>query len=79
LEKPVFLDKILKSPDPCVAFDPDSSCRTAEAGYVWINSPALMQGYYAQQELTDEVVSGGWFLTEDVGLIDERGWRYRRL
>ncbi len=68
--------QILKSRDPCAVFDLDSSCKTEEAGYVWINTAALMQGYYGQQELTDEVVSGGWFLTGDVGLIDERGWLY---
>lgn len=68
--------RILKSRDLHAAFDLDSTCKTEEAGYVWINTAGLMQGYYDQQELTDEVVSGGWFLTGDVGLIDERGWLY---
>ena len=35
-----------------------------------------MQGYYGQPELTDQVISGGWFVTGDMGLIDDRGRFY---
>jgi acyl-CoA synthetase (AMP-forming)/AMP-acid ligase II len=68
--------RILSSREPAAAFDLDSPCKTEETGYVWINTAALMQGYDGQQQLTDEVISGGWFLTGDVGLIDQRGWLY---
>jgi len=67
---------VLKTCDRSGPFDPDARSRTQEAGYIWINTPALMQGYYGRQEATDQVVSGGWFLTGDIGLIDERGWLY---
>lgn len=65
--------RILKSPESSAPFQMVDDCKADETGYIWINTPALMQGYYGQQELTDEVVSGGWFLTGDVGLLDERG------
>jgi acyl-CoA synthetase (AMP-forming)/AMP-acid ligase II len=68
--------KILKSAESHAPFDPDAPCRAAETGYIWINTPALMQGYYRQPELTAQVISGGWFFTGDIGLVDERGWLY---
>jgi acyl-CoA synthetase (AMP-forming)/AMP-acid ligase II len=68
--------KILKSAESHAPFDPDAPCRAAETGYIWINTPALMQGYYRQPELTAQVISGGWFYTGDIGVVDERGWLY---
>jgi oxalate---CoA ligase len=53
-------------------------CASGETGYVWLNTPALMQGYLDRDDLTDQVVSQGWFMTGDVGLVDERGWLYLR-
>jgi len=68
--------KILKSAEPNGLFEIGSECKVDETGYVWINTPALMQGYYGQAELTEQVISGGWFVTGDMGLIDQRGWFY---
>jgi acyl-CoA synthetase (AMP-forming)/AMP-acid ligase II len=48
-------------------------CAVGEEGYIWLNTPALMQGYLDQDELTREVVENGWFSTGDAGLLDERG------
>jgi acyl-CoA synthetase (AMP-forming)/AMP-acid ligase II len=53
-------------------------CETGESGYVWINTPALMQGYLGRDDLTQAVVANGWFCTGDIGLIDERGFLYLR-
>jgi rifamycin polyketide synthase module 1/2/3 len=68
--------KILKSAEPHAPFDPDAPCRAGETGHIWINTPALMQGYHRQPELTAQVISGGWFYTGDIGLVDDRGWLY---
>jgi acyl-CoA synthetase (AMP-forming)/AMP-acid ligase II len=51
-------------------------CRPGEPGYVWVNTPALMRGYLGRDDLTSQVVSQGWFLTGDIGLIDDRGFLY---
>jgi acyl-CoA synthetase (AMP-forming)/AMP-acid ligase II len=55
-----------------------SECAIGEPGYVWLNTPALMQGYLDRDDLTNKVVSHGWFSTGDIGLLDERGRLYLR-
>lgn len=55
---------------------PDMQCGVGESGYVWLNTPALMQGYFGRDDLTSAVVSRGWFMTGDIGLMDERGRLY---
>jgi acyl-CoA synthetase (AMP-forming)/AMP-acid ligase II len=37
-----------------------------------------MRGYLERDDLTAGVVSAGWFLTGDIGVIDDRGWLYLR-
>jgi acyl-CoA synthetase (AMP-forming)/AMP-acid ligase II len=37
-----------------------------------------MRGYLDREDLTAQVVSEGWFLTGDIGALDERGWLYLR-
>ena len=53
-------------------------CTPGESGYIWLNTPALMQGYFGRDDLTNQVVSQGWFMTGDIGFIDERGLLYLR-
>jgi acyl-CoA synthetase (AMP-forming)/AMP-acid ligase II len=52
----------------------DDECAPGESGYVWVNTPALMRGYLDRDDLTKAVVSHGWFLTGDIGFLDDRGW-----
>jgi acyl-CoA synthetase (AMP-forming)/AMP-acid ligase II len=53
-------------------------CPPGESGFVWLNTPALMKGYMDRDDLTEQCVRGGWFLTGDLGLISDRGWLYLR-
>jgi acyl-CoA synthetase (AMP-forming)/AMP-acid ligase II len=53
-------------------------CQPGESGYVWVNTPALMRGYLDRDDLTRAVVSQGWFVTGDIGYMDDRGCLYLR-
>jgi acyl-CoA synthetase (AMP-forming)/AMP-acid ligase II len=70
--------KIMSSAETEPFPDPDLRCEPGESGYVWLNTPALMQGYFGRDDLTKAVVSRGWFMTGDIGTIDDRGRLYLR-
>jgi acyl-CoA synthetase (AMP-forming)/AMP-acid ligase II len=68
--------KVLKSNSTDSPPGDAEECKPGESGYVWLNTAALMKGYLGRDDLTAQVVSGGWFLTGDIGLVDDRGWLY---
>jgi acyl-CoA synthetase (AMP-forming)/AMP-acid ligase II len=70
--------RVLKSNQPGAPDEPDAVCAADASGHVWVNTPALMRGYLDRDDLTEKVVSDGWFLTGDIGVIDGRGWLYLR-
>jgi acyl-CoA synthetase (AMP-forming)/AMP-acid ligase II len=70
--------RILKSSSTELPPSQATVCAAGESGYVWLNTPALMQGYLGRDDLTEKVVSQGWFVTGDIGLLDDRGLLYLR-
>jgi long-chain acyl-CoA synthetase len=68
--------KVLHTADPATPVATAPACAAGESGYVWVNTPALMRGYFGRDDLTAQVVANGWFVTGDIGFLDERGWLY---
>lgn len=65
--------KVLTTNDTSAPLSPAMECAPGESGFVWLNTPALMKGYFQRDDLTNAAVSDGWFLTGDIGMIDAKG------
>ena len=65
--------KVLRTADTSAPLDADAECAPGEQGFVWLNTPALMKGYFQRDDLTEQAVIDGWFLTGDIGFVDDRG------
>jgi acyl-CoA synthetase (AMP-forming)/AMP-acid ligase II len=70
--------RILRTSSTDVPLDIVEECPAGMPGYVWVNTPALMRGYLRREDLTQKVVRQGWFVTGDIGVVDERGCLYLR-
>jgi long-chain acyl-CoA synthetase len=53
----------------------DKNPQTGE-GEICAKSPSVMMGYYKDEEKTNEVMENGWFLTGDLGHIDDDGFLF---
>ncbi|MBW1677271.1 MAG: long-chain fatty acid--CoA ligase, partial [Deltaproteobacteria bacterium] len=53
---------------------PGVEIKIAEDNEILIKGELVFQGYYGNQELTNEYVRNGWLYTGDVGEIDEEGY-----
>ena len=56
--------------------DAFQSVPTGEIGLIAIKSDMVMKGYYKLPELTDAVLRDGFFLSSDLGYLDEDGYLY---
>lgn len=65
--------RVLRTRETDAPPSPDLVCAPGEPGFVWLNTPALMKGYFRRDDLTERAVAHGWFLTGDIGALDERG------
>lgn len=65
--------KVLRTSETGAPLDAGQMCASGESGYVWLNTPALMKGYFQRDDLTTKAVIDGWFFTGDIGVLDTHG------
>lgn len=46
------------------------------SGMIWLRGPNIFEGYLNMPEKTAEVMQNGWFMTGDIGRVDEDGFLY---
>jgi long-subunit acyl-CoA synthetase (AMP-forming) len=54
--------KVLRTAETSAPLDGRCECAGGVSpGYVWLNTPALMKGYFQRDDLTENAVIDGWF------------------
>ena len=56
--------------------DDGNPVATGQPGEITISNPALMPGYWRNQEQTDLALKDGWLQTGDLGRLDDDGFLY---
>lgn len=62
-------------PFPSVEIKITSPSETGE-GEIAIRGPMIMKGYYKNPEATEKVMQDGWFLTGDLGYLDDENYLF---
>ena len=45
-----------------------------EPGMILVNGPNIMVGYLKRPDLTEKAMDGAWYVTGDIGMVDEDGF-----
>jgi acyl-[acyl-carrier-protein]-phospholipid O-acyltransferase / long-chain-fatty-acid--[acyl-carrier-protein] ligase len=57
-----------------VSLDDGTLLETNQSGMIQISGPNIMSGYLGQPELSAKVLKDGWYITGDLGYIDDDGF-----
>ena len=57
-----------------VSLDDGAILETNQSGMLQISGPNIMSGYLGQPELSAKVLKDGWYITGDLGYIDDDGF-----
>lgn len=57
-----------------IAKDDGTDAAIGERGEIWARGPQVMPGYWNRPDETAKVFTGEWFMTGDIGIMDEDGY-----
>jgi acyl-[acyl-carrier-protein]-phospholipid O-acyltransferase / long-chain-fatty-acid--[acyl-carrier-protein] ligase len=57
-----------------VSLDTDETLPAGQEGMVLVRGPQIMKGYLNKPEETAKVMRDGWFITNDLGILDKDGY-----
>ena len=69
-------DDVLRKPGSVGLPAPGVDLRFTDKGEVCLRSEFLMDGYFDNPEATREALSDGWYLTGDLGALDDEGYLF---
>jgi acyl-CoA synthetase (AMP-forming)/AMP-acid ligase II len=63
-----------RKPGSCGVPASFSTVRVDEAGEVWVTGPLLFDGYFENDEATNEALVDGWYRSGDLADVDDEGY-----
>jgi acyl-CoA synthetase (AMP-forming)/AMP-acid ligase II len=73
LEHPTSCGWPVPTVDVQLRRDDGTEADIGEPGELWMRSPGVMEGYWANPEATAETIVDGWLATGDIATVDEDG------
>jgi acyl-CoA synthetase (AMP-forming)/AMP-acid ligase II len=67
-------EDIARKPGSCGPPAPFAEVRVDEAGELWVRSVVLFDGYYGNEEATNEALVDGWYRSGDLADVDDEGY-----
>lgn len=61
------------STDTCGKAYPDVDIKISDSNEILIKSPYMMKGYFRDELATEKAFKDDWFMTGDLGFVDEKG------
>ena len=68
--------KVMDDVDISIQAPDDAILGVGEEGEICVRSARVMDGYYKQEDATNEAIHDGWLHTGDVGYMDEDGYLF---
>jgi fatty-acyl-CoA synthase len=65
---------LFRKPNSCGVPGLSTEIQIASSGELWARSPLIADGYFGNQQATDEVFAEGWYRTGDMAEVDDDGY-----
>jgi len=76
LAHPNSVGRPIVTVDVRIVDDAGNDCAPGKIGELWVRGPNVFAGYWDKPEATEQAFNRGWFLSGDLGYVDEEGFYY---